>query len=335
VTSQPRGLAFQSETDLENYLLGKLSLLLSLLGEDLLIIGKQVTTAYGRRIDLLAIDATGAIHIIELKLGGTTPEIVGQVTDYLYWVRQLTMDEIIRVAARAPLCVNLRAAFQEHFGHPLPETVNRTQGVMIIALAIDAKTQRSMLAIRHPGLSTTMFRYAVKADALILIPCCRDGQDKEATQPVLRPPFPRSVLTVHRAKHYTAYIHCGVREFWQSQDFVLPVVLAAFVYALYVEWVHEQVAEGWDLTLQQDGQFHRQLTAITAESGQWAHVNVPTGISMETLAALPTLPSTRTKPAAGYQTTAYMRAGKPLSETHTGPGVSPWTGKTRESRRRR
>jgi len=308
--------AFRFEALLENHLVAHPSTL----GPDLLIIGKQVVTADDERLDLLAIHTTGTIEILELKVVPTAPEIVAQLFSYLYSIQKLDRAELIEVAARRPLYLDLEAAFQEYFGHPLPAVINQRQVLTIIAPSIDAKTQRSMLAVRHSGLSTTMFRYAVKADALILIPCCRDGQDKEAMRPVLRPSIPRSV-TVHRAKNHNVYIHSNVRKFWQSQDFVLPVVLAAFVYALYVEWVHEQVVKGWDVTLQQEGQFHRQLTAITAESGQWAHVNVRTGVSMETLAALPGPPSTRAKPAAGYQTVAYMRADEPASDTNTGTGA--------------
>lgn len=39
----------------------------SMLGETLLIIGRQVPTAHGGFIDLLAVDETAAVHVIELK----------------------------------------------------------------------------------------------------------------------------------------------------------------------------------------------------------------------------------------------------------------------------
>lgn len=51
----------------------------SLLGMELLMIGRQVTTDFGGRIDLLAIDRQGDITIIELKRDRTPRDIVAQV----------------------------------------------------------------------------------------------------------------------------------------------------------------------------------------------------------------------------------------------------------------
>jgi hypothetical protein len=39
----------------------------AILGEPLLIIGRQVPTSFGKVIDLLAIDTDGVLHVLELK----------------------------------------------------------------------------------------------------------------------------------------------------------------------------------------------------------------------------------------------------------------------------
>src|SRR6266704_1052548 len=39
----------------------------TILGEPLLIIGRQVATSFGKIIDLLAVDADGVLHVLELK----------------------------------------------------------------------------------------------------------------------------------------------------------------------------------------------------------------------------------------------------------------------------
>ncbi len=44
---------------------------IDLIGGDLLVIGRQVTTAHGGRIDLLAINSEGSLVIIELKRDNT------------------------------------------------------------------------------------------------------------------------------------------------------------------------------------------------------------------------------------------------------------------------
>lgn len=53
-----------------------------LLGLDAIIIGRQMPTDHGKYIDLLAIDRTGGIVIIELKKDRTPREIVAQILDY-------------------------------------------------------------------------------------------------------------------------------------------------------------------------------------------------------------------------------------------------------------
>jgi RecB family endonuclease NucS len=50
----------------------------TILGEPLLIIGRQVRTSFGGIIDLLAVDAEGVLHVIELKKDKTPREVVAQ-----------------------------------------------------------------------------------------------------------------------------------------------------------------------------------------------------------------------------------------------------------------
>src|SRR5690348_8396021 len=63
-----------------------------LLGHDLLVFGRQVRTAYGGIIDLLALDSDGRVHVIELKRDETPREIVAQALDYASWVVGIEND---------------------------------------------------------------------------------------------------------------------------------------------------------------------------------------------------------------------------------------------------
>ena len=56
----------------------------SLLGERLLVIGRQVRTPYGKYIDLLAMDADGNLNVLELKRDKTPREVVAQALDYVH-----------------------------------------------------------------------------------------------------------------------------------------------------------------------------------------------------------------------------------------------------------
>ena len=67
---------------------------ISVVDSRLLVIGREVTTTFGGRVDVLAIDAAGNLAVIELKRNRTPRDIVAQVLDYGSWVRQLTADKI-------------------------------------------------------------------------------------------------------------------------------------------------------------------------------------------------------------------------------------------------
>lgn len=71
-----------------------------LLGERLLLIGRQVPTAHGGFIDLLAVDADGVVNVIELKRDKTPRDVVAQTLDYGSWVAELGRDQIVEIFER-------------------------------------------------------------------------------------------------------------------------------------------------------------------------------------------------------------------------------------------
>lgn len=75
--------AIDSESRLENALFQDISILSS----QLMLIGRQVATSYGKFIDILAMDMSGNLSIIELKKSRTPREVVAQLLDYASWVQ--------------------------------------------------------------------------------------------------------------------------------------------------------------------------------------------------------------------------------------------------------
>ena len=53
-----------------------------MLDPDLLVIGRQVPTGFGGTVDLLCLDPTGALVVVELKKGKTPREVTAQALDY-------------------------------------------------------------------------------------------------------------------------------------------------------------------------------------------------------------------------------------------------------------
>lgn len=113
----------------------------SILGTDVLLIGRQVTTASRGRIDLLAIDDEANLVILELKRDRTPREIVAQALDYASWVRNLSYEQIETIAGNFT-GKPLPQAFREYYGLPLPPTVNASHSMVILASELDDSSER-------------------------------------------------------------------------------------------------------------------------------------------------------------------------------------------------
>jgi len=132
-----------SKLDLEARLEKWLETDISILSRDLLVIGRQVETEYGGIIDLLCVNPSGELVIVELKRDKTPREIAAQVLDYASWVRDLSHDRITNLANvylgdRGPL----EERFTEHFGTPAPEVLNSGHAMMVVGSNIDERTER-------------------------------------------------------------------------------------------------------------------------------------------------------------------------------------------------
>lgn len=129
--------ALDSEERLENWLANDPSLL----GIEILIIGRQVTTAYGGRIDLIGLDRDANCVVIELKRGRTPREVVAQLLDYGSWVQKLGFNDL------DAMCQTFRGkriaeAYSEMFENPLPETINSEHSLFLVASELDDSSER-------------------------------------------------------------------------------------------------------------------------------------------------------------------------------------------------
>jgi hypothetical protein len=59
-----------------------------------MVIGRQVITPHGGRVDLLALDRDGNLVIVELKRDHMSRDIVTQILDYGSWVQSLRAEDI-------------------------------------------------------------------------------------------------------------------------------------------------------------------------------------------------------------------------------------------------
>ncbi|AQX81419.1 hypothetical protein BWO91_16945 [Plantibacter flavus] len=132
----------------------------SLLGTALLVIGSEVITPYGKRLDLLAIDADGNLHVLELKRDLTPREVVAQVLDYGSWVSTLSRDDVIDIAEKY-LDQSFEASFEEVFGGAPPDELNGELQLTVVASGLDASSERIVTYLRGFGvpINAVFFTY--------------------------------------------------------------------------------------------------------------------------------------------------------------------------------
>lgn len=114
----------------------------TLLGTQLLLIGRQVPTDFGGFIDLLAVDAEGTVHVLELKRDKTPRDVVAQVLDYGSWVESLSRADIVGIFSRRNTDVAFEEAFADEFGQAPPDEINAAQVLTIVAASVDPATER-------------------------------------------------------------------------------------------------------------------------------------------------------------------------------------------------
>jgi hypothetical protein len=118
----------------------------AMLGEPLLLIGRQVPTAYGKFIDLLGIDAEGSLHILELKRDRTPRDVVAQVLDYGSWIQDLSNEEVRDIFDHYQSARNRQHSFDQafavKFGVNPPESLNTAHTLTVVASEMDSATER-------------------------------------------------------------------------------------------------------------------------------------------------------------------------------------------------
>ena len=156
---QPRRLTstvLPTEKALEDFLVQDPSLL----GTRLLVIGRQVRTPHGKYVDLLAIDADGNLHVLELKRDKTPRDVVAQVLDYGSWVTTLGRDEVIALATDH-LDAPFEAAFEDAFGTTPPDELNSELQLTVVATDLDGSSERIVTYLRGFGvpINAVFFSY--------------------------------------------------------------------------------------------------------------------------------------------------------------------------------
>ena len=121
---------------------------LTVVDPGLMMIGREVATPFGGRMDILAIDSLGNLAVIELKRSQTPRDIVAQVLDYGSWVRGLKADEIANIYldyqrrfAGDDIPESIDNGLKGRFG-AVPDELNGAHRLIIVAAQLDPATER-------------------------------------------------------------------------------------------------------------------------------------------------------------------------------------------------
>jgi hypothetical protein len=161
----------------------------SILGLDvLLIVGRQVITRLGTRLDLLAIDSEASLYVIEVKKGRTPREVVAQALDYGYWLSDLTLEELADIYAEKHGGESFEEAFRQRFDDDAPESLSGEHKLVVVASSLDASTDRIVRYVREHGvpIHVVFFQYFKDGDQEFLARTW--DSDPGLTEPTKRPP---------------------------------------------------------------------------------------------------------------------------------------------------
>lgn len=168
---------------------------ISIVDPGLLVIGREVTTPFRGRIDILAIDADGRLSVIELKRDLSPRDIVAQALDYGSWVRRMTTDEIAETFIRyqerfhqedSPKGID--EALRDRFGN-VPDELNTAHKLVVVAAELDPSTERIVTYLQE--------EYGVDIN-VVFFRSFTDGERQYLTRAWLREPVEATVETIGR-----------------------------------------------------------------------------------------------------------------------------------------
>lgn len=177
----------------------------SMVGLDVLVVGRQISTAFGGFIDVVGVDNDGHLHVLELKRDRTPRDVVAQTLDYCSWVTELTLAQVATIYAEHHDGREFEDAFAERFNQPLPDVFNADQQMTIVASELDPASDRIVryLAERFDvPINAVFFRHFA------------DGESEYLTRTWLMAPEDAASSAPARAKRSR-----GDARAWNGRDY--------------------------------------------------------------------------------------------------------------------
>jgi hypothetical protein len=164
-----------------------------ILGEPLLIIGKELVLPSGRRLDLLAVDKKGALAVIELKRDNSGEDVEWQAIKYASYCSSLSQDEIYNLFAKY-LGTDADDAQDkiESFVNCEPEELNQLQRIILVAKEFHSEVVSAVLWLPESAIDIECVRLTpylhqegelfVNPEIIIPLPEAKDYIQKKETK---------------------------------------------------------------------------------------------------------------------------------------------------------
>lgn len=208
------------ESELENWIANTPDVL----GENLLIIDRQRDIPeIGLRLDLLCIDETGQLIVVELKRDLSPRGAVAQALDYASWLNDADA-EAVAANAKEYLGRDLSDAFENHFHIEMPEVQTQNHRIVLVASRLDASAERIVNYLRERygvELNVLLFKYAKLSggqEILVRTVLLPESVGKQSTRPS-RQPTAEDLVAVAR-NHGTGDLVEGcrtIKDIWGEQ----------------------------------------------------------------------------------------------------------------------
>lgn len=130
----------------------------------LLVIGNQITTDFGGRIDILALDGDKRLNVIEVKKARTPRDVVAQALDYGSWAREQTVDDLADIYANKNGGSSLAEAFENEFGEELDGEMLEPR-LVIVGSDLDLASERIVDYLADLGVDINVVFFRVFNDA--------------------------------------------------------------------------------------------------------------------------------------------------------------------------
>jgi hypothetical protein len=152
--------ALPSEAQLEDMIVAAPSII----SDQWMLIGRQVDTGFGGRLDLLAIAPDGGLVLIELKRDKTPRDVVAQAIDYATFIDGMQAEEIAAIFAKFSGGKDLGSVFRERFGQILDDDMlNSSHQMVVVAPNIDDSTSRIVKYLSERDIAINVLCFQVFA----------------------------------------------------------------------------------------------------------------------------------------------------------------------------